>query len=115
MTFTTHQDEGQVLIRFQGVVCASEERAGFEAYLAERLAEGCREFIFNFGEVTTLTSLGLGIMVKALTEINRVHGRLMVCNFETIEAVLRITKTYSTFDLCWTEKDAWEKLLCRDE
>lgn len=110
MTFTTHQEKGQVIVRLSGLVCASEDIQAFEANIKERLKEGCREFIFNFSDVNKLTSLGVGIMVKAYMLIKQKHGRMMVCNYETIENVLRITRTYNMFDLCENEEHACSKL-----
>jgi anti-sigma B factor antagonist len=54
--------------------------------------------VVDLGKVDWMNSVGLGMLISALTSTKNAGGRLVLANIDKIESILTITRLISVFE-----------------
>jgi anti-anti-sigma factor len=102
--------ESAVMVRLQGAIdVVTADRLW--TLVSERVGAGTRFFLFDFSDVTILTSAGIGMLVRLLIRLKGSDGTLAVfgCN-DHICDVFDIVMLKDILHVCESEDEAREKL-----
>ncbi len=110
MEFEIVQEDCFPRFRFRGAVTGGDPVTKFHDCIGEKIDEGFRMFIVNLAEVSWINSDGLGMLIAAMTTVKNAGGRLVLCNTSGIDAVLKITRLKSVFEIYVSETQALEAL-----
>ena len=102
-----------LMVRLQGAIDVVTANQLWEA-ASKRVGEGARFFLFDFSDVTILTSAGIGMLVRLLIRLRGQNGTLAVfgCN-DHICDVFDIVLLKEILQVCGSEDEAREKLRSR--
>lgn len=109
---TDHEIDGGQVVRLQGPVDVVTADRLWEK-ISERVAQDVRFFLFDFSNVTIVTSAGIGMLVRLLIRLRGPGGTLAVfgCN-EHICEVFDIVLLKDILHVCGSEDEA--RALLRD-
>jgi anti-sigma B factor antagonist len=89
-----------VLFRLGGKLMGGSDATMFHGYLHEYVDSGKRKVVVDLGRVEWMNSVGLGMLIAALSTIKRAEGSLRLCNItDSIESLLTITMLMSVFQV----------------
>ena len=94
--------DGVVIIHLEGKVMGGPDATMFHGKLHEYINQGKKKVIINLAEVEWMSSVGIGMLISALTTMKNNDGVLKLANItEGIESLLTITRLvtiFSTYD-----------------
>ena len=108
MDFDSEIQNGFNFIRFFGEITGGYKTAKFREYIQECLKADRKTFIFNMEGVKYMNSIGLGLLISALTMVQRAGGRLLLCHTDKIDEKLATTRLKNVFEIYPTEAAAIE-------
>ena len=65
-----------------------------------------KNIIVDLADVDWMNSVGLGMLISALTTVKNAGGRLVLANIAKIESILTITRLISVFEHYETREEA---------
>lgn len=96
------QDEikGNVaIIHLEGKVMGGPDATMFHGKLHELVSGGKKQVVIDLGKVEWMSSVGLGMLISALTTVKNAKGELKLANVtESIKSLLTITRLVTIFD-----------------
>lgn len=107
---TDHEIEDALVVRLQGPVdVVTADRLWDQ--VSERVGQGVRFFLFDFSDVTIVTSAGIGMLVRLLIRLRGQGGTLAVfgCNDHICE-VFDIVLLKEILHVCGSEDEARAQL-----
>jgi anti-sigma B factor antagonist len=75
-----------------------DETALFHGTIHEYLDKNKKNFIIDLSKVDWMNSVGLGMLISALTTVKNAGGRLVLANIDKIESILTITRLITVFE-----------------
>lgn len=96
------QDEikGNVaIIHLEGKVMGGPDATMFHGKLHELVNSGKKQVVVDLAKVEWMSSVGLGMLISALTTVKNAKGELKLANVtESIKSLLTITRLVTIFD-----------------
>ena len=94
------KDESFTVFEIDGEALSLESQTEFKDAFEKEIKNGVKRFVLDLGEVTSITSSGLGILISCLNMVNSSNGTLKLENLQgKILNVFRITKLDKIFSL----------------
>ena len=102
--------EGALIAHLGGTFDANAAIELWET-VSQRVDDETRFVVFDFSEITILTSAGIGILVRLFTRLKSYGGGLAIfgCNSKVRE-VFSIVMLDTILKVCETDEEAWESL-----
>ena len=91
-------DGGIVVLNLSGKIMGGEETTLFHGRLHEHIQAGKKKFVFDLQNVPWTNSVGLGMLISALTTVKNAQGRLVLANITSIENLLAMTRLITVFE-----------------
>lgn len=98
MRFDDHLDGDIVILDVSGKIMGGEETTMFHGKIHEYMNQNKKRIIVDLAKVDWMNSVGLGMLISALTTVKNAGGRLVLANITKIESVLTITRLISVFE-----------------
>ncbi|UCG61416.1 MAG: STAS domain-containing protein [Candidatus Zixiibacteriota bacterium] len=110
MKFEDHLEGDVVVIDVSGKIMGGEETTLFHGRIHEYIQQNKKNFVIDLTKVDWMNSVGLGMLISALTTVKNAGGRLTLANITKIQSILTITRLISVFEHYDTRKDALKAL-----
>jgi len=110
MKFDDHLEGDVVVIDVSGKIMGGEETTLFHGRIHEYIQQNKKNFVIDLTKVDWMNSVGLGMLISALTTVKNAGGRLILANITKIESILTITRLISVFEHYDTSQDALKAL-----
>lgn len=98
MKFTDTLRGDLVVIDISGKIMGGEETTMFHGKIHQYIELNKKNFVIDLKKVDWMNSVGLGMLISALTTVRNAGGRLVLANIDKIESILTITRLISVFD-----------------
>lgn len=93
MSFSISKKDNYAIIAFDGDIMGGAVASQLNETIHELINSDYKNIIINLDKVNFMNSLGLGMLVGALTTVRKVGGKLMITNTtEKISELLAVTK-----------------------
>ncbi|MEA1980776.1 MAG: STAS domain-containing protein [candidate division Zixibacteria bacterium] len=106
MKFTDNLEGNIVSLNVSGKIMGGEETTMFHGKIHEYINQNKNNFIIDLKKVEWMNSVGLGMLISALTTVKNSGGRLVLANIDKIESILTITRLISVFEHYESHDDA---------
>ena len=87
-----------VVMDVSGKIMGGEETTMFHGKLHEYINQNKKNIVVDLSKVDWVNSVGLGMLISALTTVKNAGGRLVLANITKIESILTITRLISVFE-----------------
>ena len=87
-----------VILEISGKIMGGDETAKFHDKLHEYIKNNKKNVIIDLAKVDWMNSIGLGMLISALTTVRNAGGKLVLANIDKIESILTITRLISVFE-----------------
>lgn len=87
-----------VVLNVSGKIMGGEEITLFHGRVHEYLGMNKKKFVIDLAKVEWMSSVGLGMLISALTAVRNAGGRLVLANITKIESILTITRLMGVFE-----------------
>ena len=98
MKFSDNLEGNVVVLDVSGKIMGGEETTMFHGKIHEYINQNKKTFLVDLKNVDWMNSVGLGMLISALTTVKNAKGRLVLANITKIESVLTITRLISVFE-----------------
>ena len=98
MKFEDSLVDNIVVLNVSGKIMGGEETTLFHGKIHEYITQNKKTFVVDLSRVDWMNSVGLGMLISALTTVKNVEGRLVLANITKIESILTITRLISVFE-----------------
>ncbi len=98
MKFSDNIEDGVVVFDVSGKIMGGEETTMFHGKVHEYITQNKKNIIVDLKKVDWMNSVGLGMLISALTTVKNAGGRLVLANIDKIESILTITRLISVFE-----------------
>lgn len=98
MKFVDSLQENLVVLNISGKIMGGEETTFFHGKIHEYIDQNKKNFVVDMAKVDWMNSVGLGMLISALTTVKNSKGRLVLANITKIESILTITRLISVFE-----------------
>jgi anti-sigma B factor antagonist len=106
MKFSDSIKDDVVVFEVSGKIMGGEETTMFHGRIHEYITQNKKKFIIDLTKVEWMNSIGLGMLISALTTTKNSGGRLVLANITTIKSVLTITRLINVFEHFDNQADA---------
>lgn len=98
MKFDDFVESDIVVLDISGKIMGGEETTMFHGKIHEYISGNKKNFVVDMAKVDWMNSVGLGMLISALTTVKNAGGRLVLSNITKIESILTITRLISVFE-----------------
>ncbi|MEE8576903.1 MAG: STAS domain-containing protein [candidate division Zixibacteria bacterium] len=98
MKFNDLVEDGIVVLVVSGKIMGGEEATLFHGKIHEYISANKKNIIVDLKDTDWMNSVGLGMLISALTTVKNSGGRLVLANITKIESILTITRLISVFE-----------------
>ena len=106
MKFEDHLENDIVVLDLSGKIMGGEETTLFHGKIHEYIELNKKRFVVDLAKVDWMNSVGLGMLISALTTVKNSGGRLVLANITKIESILTITRLITVFEHFDSRQDA---------
>jgi anti-sigma B factor antagonist len=107
MKISDEVKNGVAVIHLEGKVMGGPDATMFHGKLHEYVNGGNRKAVVDLGKVEWMSSVGLGMLISALTTMKNNNGDLKLANVtKSIQSLLTITRLVTIFETFDTVEDA---------
>ncbi len=106
MKFDDKLEGDVVILDLTGKIMGGEETTLFHGKIHEYITQNKKNILVDLKKVDWMNSVGLGMLISALTTVKNSGGRLVLANITKIEAILTITRLISVFEVFDSREDA---------
>ncbi len=106
MKFVDSVENDVVVLDVSGKIMGGEETTMFHGRIHEYISQNKKNMIVDLAKVEWMNSVGLGMLISALTTVKNSGGRLVLANITKIESILTITRLISVFEHFDTRAEA---------
>jgi len=89
---------GVVVLDISGKIMGGEETTLFHGKIHEFIQANQKNFVLDLAKVEWMNSVGLGMLISALTTVKNAGGRLVLANITNIESILAMTRLITVFE-----------------
>lgn len=98
MKFVDSVENDIVILDVSGKIMGGEETTMFHGKLHEYIDQNKKNIVVDLSKVDWVNSVGLGMLISALTTVKNSGGRLVLANITKIESILTITRLITVFE-----------------
>ena len=98
MRFEDSVENNIVILDVSGKIMGGEETTMFHGKLHEYIDQNKKNIVVDLSKVDWVNSVGLGMLISALTTVKNSGGRLVLANITKIESILTITRLITVFE-----------------
>lgn len=98
MKFEDSVVDGIVVLNVSGKIMGGEETTLFHGKIHEYITQGKKNILVDLAKTEWMNSVGLGMLISALTTVKNAGGRLVLANITKIESILTITRLITVFE-----------------
>ena len=98
MKFDDQLEGNAVIFDVSGKIMGGEEATMFHGKIHEYINRNKKNVVVDLAKVDWINSVGLGMLISALTTVKNSGGRLVLANITRIESILSITRLISVFE-----------------
>ncbi len=98
MKFNDKLEGDVVILDLTGKIMGGEETTLFHGKIHEYISQNKKNILVDLKKVDWMNSVGLGMLISALTTVKNSGGRLVLANITKIESILTITRLISVFE-----------------
>lgn len=98
MKFDDSIQDDIVILDISGKIMGGEETTRFHGKIHEYISGNKKNFVIDLSKVEWMNSVGLGMLISALTTVRNAGGKLVLANITKIESILTITRLISVFE-----------------
>ncbi len=98
MKFEDSVENDLVIQDVSGKIMGGEETTMFHGKLHEYIDQNKKNIVVDLSKVDWVNSVGLGMLISALTTVKNSGGRLVLANITKIESILTITRLITVFE-----------------
>ena len=98
MKFDDSLQGNVVVLDVAGKIMGGEETTLFHGKIHEYITQNKKNFVIDMKKVDWMNSVGLGMLISALTTVKNAGGRLVLSDITKIESILTITRLISVFE-----------------
>ncbi len=98
MKFVDRLEGEIVILEVSGKIMGGEETTMFHGKIHEYINQNKKNIVVDLAKVDWMNSVGLGMLISALTTVKNSGGRLVLANIDKIESILTITRLISVFE-----------------
>lgn len=98
MKFTDQLIGDIVVFDVSGKIMGGDETTMFHGKIHEYIQLNRKKFLIDLANVDWMNSVGLGMLISAMTTVKNSGGRLVLANITKIEQLLVITRLVSVFE-----------------
>jgi len=98
MKFEDKLEGDVVILDLSGKIMGGEETTLFHGKIHEYISQNKKNILVDLNKVDWMNSVGLGMLISALTTVKNAGGRLILTNITKIESILTITRLISVFE-----------------
>jgi anti-sigma B factor antagonist len=98
MKFNDSVENDIVIMNVSGKIMGGEETTMFHGKLHEYIDQNKKNIVVDLSKVDWVNSVGLGMLISALTTVKNSGGRLVLANITKIESILTITRLITVFE-----------------
>lgn len=98
MKFDDMLEGNIVILDVSGKIMGGEETTMFHGKIHEYISQNKKNIVVDLAKVDWMNSVGLGMLISALTTVKNAGGRLVLANINKIESILTITRLISVFE-----------------
>ncbi len=107
MNISTDLEGGVVMVNLSGKIMGEERPTTlFHGTIQEHLVLGKSDFIIDMTRVDWINSVGMGMLISALTSVRKQDGRFVLCGIDNVESLLTTTRLIKVFEHCGDRKEA---------
>ncbi len=98
MKFDDNLENDIVIFDVSGKIMGGDETTLFHGKIHEYIEKNKKHFVVDLRNVDWMNSVGLGMLISALTTVKNSGGRLVLANITKIESILTITRLITVFE-----------------
>ena len=98
MKFADSLEGNVVVLDVSGKIMGGDETTMFHGKIHEYITANSKNFLVDLAKVDWMNSVGLGMLISALTTVKNSGGRLVLANITKIESILTITRLITVFE-----------------
>jgi len=98
MKFEDSLQDDIVVFSVSGKIMGGEETTMFHGKMHEYIQLNKKNVVIDLAKVEWMNSVGLGMLISALTTAKNSGGRLVLANITKIESILTITRLITVFE-----------------
>ncbi|MBI5267125.1 MAG: STAS domain-containing protein [candidate division Zixibacteria bacterium] len=98
MKFEDSLKDNVVVLEVSGKIMGGDETTMFHGRIHEYMTQGKKSFVIDLAKTEWMNSVGLGMLISALTTVKNGGGRLVLAKIDKIEQILVITRLISVFE-----------------
>lgn len=98
MKFADHLQSDVVVFDVSGKIMGGDETTLFHGKIHEYINQNKKNVLIDLAKVDWMNSVGLGMLISALTTVKNAGGRLVLANITKIESILTITRLITVFE-----------------
>jgi len=87
-----------VIMDVSGKIMGGEETTMFHGKIHEYISGNKKNIVVDLAKTDWMNSVGLGMLISALTTVKNAGGRLVLANIDKIESILTITRLIKVFE-----------------
>ena len=106
MKFEDSLQDDIVVFSVSGKIMGGEETTMFHGKMHEYIQLNKKKVVIDLAKVEWMNSVGLGMLISALTTAKNSGGRLVLANITKIESILTITRLITVFEHYDSRDDA---------
>ncbi|MEW5994746.1 MAG: STAS domain-containing protein [Candidatus Zixiibacteriota bacterium] len=104
MKFSDHLKGDIVIFEVSGKIMGGEETTLFHGRIHEYINQNKKNILVDLAKVDWMNSIGLGMLISAMTTVKNAGGRFVLANITKIETILTVTRLIKVFD-CYDSRD----------
>ncbi|MDH3891346.1 MAG: STAS domain-containing protein [candidate division Zixibacteria bacterium] len=86
------------VFQISGKIMGGEEATLFHGRVRENINLNKKSIVIDLTKVDWINSVGLGMLISALTTVKNAGGRLVLANITSIESILSLTRLIKVFE-----------------
>jgi len=98
MKFEDSLKDDIVVFDLSGKIMGGDETTMFHGRIHEYMTQGKKNLVVDLAKVDWMNSVGLGMLISALTTVKNGGGRMVLANIEKIKQILVITRLITVFE-----------------
>ncbi len=104
MRFSDHLEGNIVVFEVSGKIMGGEETTMFHGRIHEYINQNKKNVVVDLAKVDWMSSVGLGMLISAMTTVKNAGGRFVLANITKIETILAVTRLITVFE-CYDSRE----------
>ncbi len=104
MKFDDHLEGNVVIFGVSGKIMGGEETTMFHGRIHEYINQNKKDVVVDLAKVDWMNSVGLGMLISAMTTVKNAGGQFVLANITKIETILTVTRLITVFE-CFDSRE----------